>query len=229
MLLLLLLSKLLIMNIGILGTGIVGQTLGSAFVANGHKVMLGSRDGKNLNALKWADLNSSQQGIFSEAAFFGDIIFNCTMGIFSLEAIKLAEENNFKNKILIDVANPVDFSLGMPPRLTIGNDNSLGEEIQKLLPNAKVVKALNTINYELMVNPAMLNNGNIDLFICGEDEEAKSTVTDLFINEFEWKRENIIDLGEMKHARSTESMLLFLISLTMKYGTFKNGIKIHRG
>ena len=216
------------MNIGILGTGIVGQTLGSAFVANGHKLMMGSRDAAGANAVKWAETNNSQHGTFSEAAAFADVLFNCTMGIFSLEAIQLAGAENFQNKILIDVANPIDFSLGMPPRLTIGNDNSLGEEIQKLLPNTKVVKALNTINYELMVNPGQLNNGNIDLFICGNDEAAKTIVTELLVKEFAWKRECIVDLGEIKHARSTEAMLSFLISLTMKYGTFKNGFKIHR-
>ncbi len=216
------------MNIGILGTGIVGQTLGSGFVNNGHNVMMGSRDAAGANAVKWAETNNSQHGTFSEAAAFADVLFNCTMGIFSLEAIQLAGAENFRNKILIDVANPIDFSLGMPPRLTIGNDNSLGEEIQKLLPNTKVVKALNTINYELMVNPGQLNNGNIDLFICGNDEAAKTIVTELLVKEFAWKRECIVDLGEIKHARSTEAMLSFLISLTMKYGTFRNGIKIHR-
>ena len=216
------------MNIGILGTGIVGQTLGSGFVTNGHNVMMGSRDAASTNAIKWAEANDSQHGTFSEAAAFADVLFNCTMGAFSLEALKLAGEGNLRNKILVDAANPIDFSMGMPPRLTIGNDNSLGEEIQKLLPETKVVKALNTINYELMVNPTQLNNGNIDLFICGNDEAAKITVTELLVKEFAWKRECIVDLGEIKHARSTESMLLFLISLTMKYGTFKNGIKIHR-
>lgn len=216
------------MNIGILGTGIVGQTLGSGFVTNGHKVMMGSRDGAGANAIKWAEANNSQHGTFSESAAFADLLLNCTMGIFSLEAIQLAGEENFRNKILIDVANPIDFSLGMPPRLTIGNDNSLGEEIQKLLPDTKVVKALNTINYELMVNPDQLNNGNIDLFICGNDEAAKTIVTELLVKEFAWKRECVVDLGEIKHARSTEAMLSFFISLTMKYGTFRNGIKIHR-
>ncbi len=216
------------MNIGILGSGIVGQTLASGFVAKSHTVMMGSRDAAGSNAIKWAETNHSQYGTFSETAAFADILFNCTMGIFSLEAIKMAGEINFRNKILIDVANPIDFSRGMPPRLTIGNDNSLGEEIQKLLPETKVVKALNTINYELMVNPDQLNNGNIDLFICGNDEGAKNTVTELLVKEFAWKRECIVDLGEIKHSRSTEAMLSFLISLTMKYGTFKNGIKIHR-
>lgn len=216
------------MNIGILGSGIVGQTLGSGFVANGHTVMMGSRDAIGINAIKWAESNHSQYGTFSETAAFADILFNCTMGIFSLEAIKMAGEINFRNKILVDVANPIDFSMGMPPRLTIGNDNSLGEEIQKLLPECKVVKALNTINYELMVDPGQLNNGQIDLFICGNDEAAKATVTELLVKEFAWRRECIIDLGEIKHARSTEAMLAFLISLTMKYGTFRNGIKIHR-
>ncbi len=216
------------MNIGILGTGIVGQTLGSGFVANGHKVMIGGREAAGINAVKWAETNNALQGTFSEVAAFADLLFNCTMGIFSLDALKLAGEENLRNKILIDVANPIDFSRGMPPRLTIGNDNSLGEEIQKLLPETKVVKALNTINYELMVNPDQLNNGNIDLFICGNDEAAKITVTELLVKEFAWKRECIVDLGEIKHARSSEAMLAFLISLTMKYGTFRNGIKIHR-
>jgi predicted dinucleotide-binding enzyme len=179
--------------------------------------------------MKWAGTNNSQQGTFSEAAAFGDVVFNCTMGIFSLDALKLAGEENLRNKILIDVANPLDFSRGMPPRLTIGIDNSLGEEIQTLLPETKVVKALNTVNHELMVNPGKVNAGNIDLFICGNDEAAKITVTELLVKEFGWKRECVLDMGEIKHARSTESMLLFIISLTMKYGSFNNGIKVHRG
>ena len=217
------------MNIGILGTGIVGQTLGSHLIKRGHMVMLGSRSVDNEPAKKWAVENNALSNIFSEAAAFGDIVFNCTMGIYSLVALKMAGVENLRQKILVDTANPLDFSLGMPPRLTVCNDNSLGEEIQKLLPETKVVKALNTINNEVMVNPGKINGGNSELHICGNDDEAKETVTELIVKELGWKRECVIDLGPIMHARGTEAMLLFIISLAMKYGSFYNGIKVLRG
>ncbi len=217
------------MNIGILGTGIVGQTIGSHLVKNGHKVVLGSRVAANSNAKRWAETYESQYGAFSTAAAFGDVVFNCTKGIYSLDALKMAGAVNLQNKILIDVANPLDFSSGMPPRLTICNDNSLGEEIQRLLPGTKIVKALNTVNNEVMVNPGKINGGGAELFICGNDEEAKATVTELLVKEFDWRRECVIDLGGIVHARSTEAMLLFFISLAMKYSSFYTGIKVLRG
>ena len=217
------------MNIGILGTGIVGQTLGSHLIKRGHKVMLGSRSVDNELAKKWAVENNAVSNIFNEAAAFGDIVFNCTMGIYSLAALKMAGIENLRQKILVDMANPLDFSLGMPPRLTICNDNSLGEEIQKLLPETKVVKALNTINNEVMVNPGKINGGNSELHICGNDDGAKETVAELIVKELGWKRECVIDLGAMMHARGTEAMLLFIVSLAMKYGSFYNGIKVLRG
>ena len=122
--------------IGILGTGIVGATLGSRLVQNGHEVMLGSRSGSSENSKEWKSQHNgrSYEGNFKEAASFGDIVFNCTMGIASLDAIRSVGSEGLNNKILVDVANPLDFSNGMPPRLTIGNDNSLGEEIHRLLP-----------------------------------------------------------------------------------------------
>lgn len=206
------------MRIGILGTGIVGSTLGQHLTGKGHKIMTGSRTAKQGNSIK----------SFEEAAAFGNLLFNCTRGIASLEAIQMAGIENFKYKILIDIANPVDFSVGMPPRLTICNDHSLGEEIQKLLPKAKVVKALNTVNADIMVNPQIINQGKHDLFICGNDDDAKRTVTEFLIKELGWYRENIIDLGDIVHARTTEAMFLFSISLAMKYGSFHNNIKICR-
>lgn len=217
------------MNIGVLGTGPVGQTIGTHLVSNGHIVMLGSRSSNNPTAVKWATEHNSRQGTFSDAALFGDIVFNCSFGNASLEVVKLAGIQNLHNKILIDVANPLDFSMGMPPRLTICNDSSLGEEIQKILPGTKVVKALNTVNNEIMVNPGKINGGGAELFICGNDEEARATVTELLVQEFGWKRECVIDLGGIIHARSTEALLLFFISIAMKYGTFYTGIKVLKG
>lgn len=221
--------KLRTMNIGILGSGIVAQTLGARLAARGHRVMIGSRSPNNESALRWAKDNKAAAGHFSEAASMGDIVFNCTMGIFSPEAVRVAGIENLRRKILVDVANPLDFSSGMPPRLTICNDHSLGEELQKILPETKVVKALNTINNEIMVNPGMITGGHAEVHICGNDEEAKATVTEMIIREFGWKRESIIDLGSIIHARGTEAMLLFIISLAMKYGSFYNSIKAVRG
>lgn len=217
------------MNIGILGTGIVGQTLATHLIKKGHQVMLGSRNAGNENGMKWAVANKGKAGTFAEAAAFGDIVFNCAMGIVAPEAIKQAGSENLAKKILVDVSNPLDFSRGMPPRLTICNDNSMGEEIQRMLPDTQVVKALNTVNNELMTNPSRLNDGNFDLFICGNDEAAKAAVTELLVKEFGWKRECIIDLGGIIHARATESMLLFFMSILMRYGKPYTGVKVLKG
>jgi predicted dinucleotide-binding enzyme len=217
------------MKIGILGTGIVGTTLGNWFISKGHQVMLGSRSAQNENGTKWleAQNDAGSLGTFNDAAPFGDIVFNCTSGIYSLEALRTVSKESLANKILIDLANPADFSGGMPPRLTICNDNSLGEEIQKLFPATKVVKALNTVSYQVMTNPQKLNSGKIDLFICGNDTEAKNTAGEFLVREMNWHRENIIDLGEITHARSTEALLLFISSMAMRFGAFEVGIKTH--
>lgn len=222
------LTKQHLMKIGILGTGIVGTTLGSHLIKKGHAVTLGSRKSGNENAMKWVKENGNKgyAGSFKEAAFFGDIAFNCTMGIASLEALKMAGTDSLKKKILVDVANPVDYTVGMPPSLTVCNDNSLGEQIQRLLPDTNVVKALNTVNYEVMVDPSKINNGQIDSFICGENALAKQTVKDFLVKEFGWKRESIIDLGGIVHARGMEALLLLFVSMAMKYGTFYNGIRV---
>jgi len=191
--------------------------------------MIGARSIGNDDARRWASENKVLSNDFSGAAVFGEIVFNCTMGIHSLAVMQMAGRENLNGKILVDVANPLDFSVGMPPRLTICNDNSLGEEIQKFLPETKVVKAFNTINHEVMINPAKISGGNSEMHVCGNDDEAKGSVLELIVREFGWKRECVIDLGSIIHARGTEAMLLFLISLAMKYGSFYNGIKVVRG
>ena len=208
------------MKIAILGTGVVGNTLGSAFISKGHEVMMGSRNANNEHATSWAAQNGSlaSHGKFSDAAKFGEILFNCTKGEHSLDALKAAGNENMAGKILVDVSNPLDFSKGMPPTLFLVNDTSLGEVIQKEFPDTKVIKALNTLTCSLMVNPGKIGNGDHNIFICGNDETAIKKTTMLLHESFNWKLENIIHLGDITNSRGTEQLLPIWIRLM---GTFK--------
>lgn len=204
-------------NIAILGTGMVGEVLGTKLVSLGHKVMMGSRTENNEKAVAWKNKNGTlaSNGTFADAAAFGEIVFNCTSGKVSLEALQLAGRENLQGKILIDVANPLDFSKGMPPTLTICNTDSLGETIQRQFPDVKVVKALNTMNCQLMVNPGFLKDpGNV--FICGNDSGAKTEVENL-LQSFGWTK--IIDLGDISAARGTEQLLPVWVRLMGKLET----------
>lgn len=205
------------MKIGILGTGMVGETIGTKLVQLGHQVKMGSRTTTNEKAVAWVKKNdaSSSHGTFADAAAFGEIVFNCTKGDASLDALKLAGSENLKGKILIDTANPLNFSNGMPPSLTVCNTDSLAEQIQRAFPDTKVVKALNTVNSTLMVNPSLIANGKHDLFICGNDANAKSKVTDILTNGFGWKQ--LTDLGDISNARATEMLLPIWGRLFGKY------------
>lgn len=209
------------MKIGILGTGSVGQTLASKFTSLHHQVMLGTRDVDEKLASQARDhfgnapfsewVNQNKQidlGTFAEAAEFAQIIINATEGLHALNALKMAKEENLMSKIIVDISNPLDFSKGMPPTLypDLSNTNSLGEEIQETFPGSKVVKTLNTMWAGLMVNPAMINNGDHTNFICGNDVEAKEKVI-ILLNEMGWKNENILDLGDITSARGMEGIL----------------------
>jgi len=207
------------LKIGILGTGIVGATLGSKLVQLGHEVKMGSRTANNEDAMKWAKSNGAKasNGTFSDAAAFGDIVFNCTAGVVSLAALKLAGSGNLKGKVLVDVANPLDFSKGMPPTLTVCNTDSIGEQIQRTFPNVKVVKALNTMNCKVMVNPSLIP-GDHNLFVAGNDAQAKAQVRDL-LESFGWKEGAIIDLGDITASRGTEMFFPLWLRL---YGLFPN-------
>ena len=200
-----------------LGTGMVGEVLGTKLVSLGHKVMMGSRTENNERAIAWKNKigTLATNGTFADAAAFGEIIFNCTSGKVSLEALQLAGRENLQGKILIDVANPLDFSKGMPPTLTICNTDSLGETIQRQFPDVKVVKALNTMNCQLMVNPGFLKDpGNV--FICGNDSGAKTEVENL-LQSFGWTK--IIDLGDISAARGMEQLLPVWVRLMGKLET----------
>ncbi len=209
------------MKISILGTGQVAQTLAEKFLSLSHQVMLGTRnvqatldrkatgDYGSTSYSDWQEKNEKATlGTFKEAAAFGEIIVNALNGSVTLDTLKAINVKDLENKILIDVANPLDFSKGFPPTLLQGlnNDNSLGEEIQKLLPATKIVKTFNTMYCGIMVNPQLLDDGNHINFICGNDDDAKATVKSL-LNDFGWQKENILDLGDITNARGTESML----------------------
>lgn len=209
------------MKIAVLGTGNVGNTIASKLVEVGHTVMMGSRSAENekANAFVAKHHGKASAGTFADAAEFGDIIFNCTAGVASLEALNLAGEKNLNGKIIVDLANPLDFSKGMPPTLAICNNNSLGEEIQRSFPQAKVVKTLNTMWCGLMVNPAMVNGGDHNNFICGNDGSAKEEVKNI-LKSFGWIEKNILDLGDITKARGTEMYLPIWLSI---YGATNNG------
>ena len=188
------------MKIGVLGTGMVGDAIGSRLVELGHEVKMGSRtaDNEKAKAFVAKHAGKASAGTFAEAAAFGEIIINCTAGVASVEALQMAGEANINGKIIVDIANPLDFSKGAPPSLipSLSNTNSLGEEIQNTFPSVKVVKTLNTMWCGLMVNPAMINSGDHTNFMCGNDAEAKQKVKAL-LNEFGWKNKNLLDLGDI--------------------------------
>jgi len=204
------------MNIGVLGTGFVGQTIATALVENGHRVMIGSRSANNAKAIAWVENKvNAFAGTFEEAAQFADIIFLCINGAFIKETINALDSAMFTDKIIIDVSNPLDFSKGMPPSIlpAYSNQWSLGEEIQQLLPKAKAVKALNTVTARLMVNAELVNEGNHHLFICGNDTEAKNTVKHLLSENFRWKPEYIIDMGPIGQSRLMEGIVPFWVGV----------------
>jgi predicted dinucleotide-binding enzyme len=207
------------MQIGILGSGMVAQVIGAKLLELGHEVKLGTRDTKKLD--EWQDKVGARGsvGSFTEAAVFGEIVLNCTAGTGSLNALRLAGESALNGKILIDIANPLDFSHGMPPTLFVCNTDSLGEQIQRAFPQVKVVKTLNTMNCNVMVNPSSVP-GEHDVFVSGNDADAKAQVTDILKSWFGWK--SVIDLGDISSARSVEMILPIWIQLmgVMKSPTF---------
>lgn len=211
------------MQIGILGTGTVGETIATALIHKGHEVMMGSRTATNEKATTWAAKNGSMasNGMFEDAALFGEVIFICVNGSIAADVLMQAGADHFMNKIVIDLTNPLEFINGMPPSLIpkYANTYSLGEEIQKLLPGAKVVKALNTVTASLMIDANLVNNGNHHLFICGNEAAAKNTVKEFLHENFHWKTDYILDMGDMKNARLTEGMIPFWVGVMQAEGS----------
>jgi 8-hydroxy-5-deazaflavin:NADPH oxidoreductase len=214
------------MRIGVLGTGMVGQTVGRRLVGLGHEVRMGSRSAGNDKAVAWAAEvgEGASQGSFADAAGFGELVINATAGAASLAALEAAGAANLAGKVLVDLANPLDGSQGMPPILSVCNTDSLGEQIQRAFPEARVVKTLNTMNCTVMVDPGVLP-GSHTVFVCGDDEEAKAEVRAL-LAEFGWPAEDMLDLGGISSARGVEMYLPLWIRLWTATGTGQLNIKV---
>lgn len=225
------------MKIGILGTGMVGQTLAAKLDERGHEVMIGTRDVAQTLARNephpygfppfraWhAEHQGVRLGTFDEATRHGEAVINATNGTSSLNALKLAGEQNLAGKVLIDVSNPLDFSQGMPPSLAVCNTDSTGEQIQRALPAVKVVKALNTVTAFLMVDPGLVNGGDHTLFMCGNDAEAKDQVAGWLREWFGWR--DLLDLGDITNARGMEMYLPLWLRAWGALGTGVFNVKV---
>ena len=208
------------MEIGVLGTGMVGQAIATKLASLGHEIRMGSRKAGNEDAVAWVTEagKGASEGTFADAAQFGELVLNCTAGVASVDALTAAGADNLAGKVLVDIANPLDFSQGMPPTLAVCNDDSLGERIQATFPEARVVKTLNTMNCQVMVDPARVP-GEHAVFVSGDDDSAKREVTAL-LGDFGWPEERIIDLGGISTARGTEMYLPLWLSL---YGQLQTG------
>jgi len=220
-------------NYGIFGTGVVGQTIGSKLLELGHHVRLGSRDAANADAAAWvtaaeaADAGGrASQGTFSDAAAFGDVLINATSGDGTPHAVAAAGAANLAGKMLIDVSQPLDFSNGFPPSLSVPSTDSLGARLQRAHPDVKVVKALATVNAAVMVDPARVP-GQHNLFIAGDNDEAKAEVRDLLAS-FGWPAGRVIDLGGIESARAIEAYILVWVYVYSALGTADFNIEVHR-
>ncbi|MCA9707515.1 MAG: NAD(P)-binding domain-containing protein [Myxococcales bacterium] len=215
------------MKIAVLGTGMVGQRIADKLVALGHEVMMGSRTAGNEKAAAWVEAagQGASAGTFAQAAAFGELVFNCTAGVASLEALEAAGADNLGTKILVDLSNPLDFSRGFPPRLSICNDDSLGEAIQRAFPRLRVVKTLNTMANPIMVEPSLIP-GDHEVFVSGNDADAKAEVSRLLQEQFGWQR--VTDLGDIGTARGTEAWLLLWTRLYAALGTAEFNLQLRR-
>jgi len=205
------------MKIGVLGTGMVGNAIATKLVELGHQVKMGARSADNEKASTWAGQagDKASQGTFADAALFGELVFVCTSGQGTLPALE-STGAALDGKVVIDISNPLDFSKGMPPTLFVSNDDSLGEQVQRKLPKAKVVKSLNTINCNLMVDGSRVP-GEHTVFVSGNDAQAKKQVSGMLSEWFGHK--HVVDLGDISTARGTESYLHLWLRLWGALGT----------
>jgi 8-hydroxy-5-deazaflavin:NADPH oxidoreductase len=206
-------------RVGVLGSGDVGRVLAGGFAGAGHDVMIGSRSPQKL--ADWAASHDNvSSGSFEETARFGDVIVLATLGVATLEAIDIAGRDNFSKKVVIDTTNPLDFS-GGPPRLSVGHTDSLGERVQSAIPAARVVKAFNTVGNAHMIEPKF-PGGPPDMFICGNDGEAKKTVAGICAD-FGW---GVIDIGGIDASRHLEPMCIVWVMHGVLSGGWNHAFKM---
>jgi predicted dinucleotide-binding enzyme len=213
------------MKIGILGSGNVGQTLGSGFVAAGHEVKIGSRDPRKAAIQEWVRQAGAgaSAGTFAETAAFADLALLATLWTGTESAIHLAGAANLDGKVVIDLVNPLVFPPAGPPTLALGHTDSAGEQVQRWLPRARVVKAFNTVGAAHMVHPDF-PGGPPDMFICGNDEAAKQTVSEL-CGQLGWPT---VDLGGIESSRLLEPMCVVWVLHGISSGSFNHAFKLLR-
>jgi 8-hydroxy-5-deazaflavin:NADPH oxidoreductase len=204
----------------------VGAAIGTKLVSLGHDVTMGSRTTDNEKAVAWAESAgaAARHGTFADAAAAAEVVVNCTAGAASLEALTAAGSEHLEGKVLIDVSNALDHSAGFPPPLFVSNTDSLGEQIQRAFPAVKVVKTLNTMSCNIMVDPASVPGDHV-AFVSGDDEGAKGQVRDL-LGSFGWPGERIVDLGDISTARGPEAFLLLWLRLMMARGNSSFNIAV---
>jgi 8-hydroxy-5-deazaflavin:NADPH oxidoreductase len=202
------------MRIAVLGTGVVGTTIAGKLRELGHDVLIGSR-------------SAGEDAVpFADAAGHGELVFNCTNGNASLDALNAAGAGNLAGKVLVDVSNALDFSQGRPPLVGLSTGDSLGEQIQLAFPEARVVKALNTMNANVMVDPGLVS-GEHEILMSGNDEAAKAQVVEL-LQSFGWPAESVVDLGDITGARGQELYVALWIRLMSALGTPTFNIHVAR-
>lgn len=225
------------MKIAVLGTGMVGQSLAGRLLELGHDVVVGTRDPQEtLDRSEPDGMGNPPFGVwqeqhagvrlatFADAAAHGELIVNATSGFGALPALELAGAGNLAGKVLIDISNPLDFSKGFPPTLFVKDTDSLGEQIQRAFPEARVVKTLNTLNANLMVRPEDLGSEST-VFVSGDDAAAKTTTTELLVS---FGHTDVVDLGDISTARGTEMLLPVWLRLMGALGTPFFNFKIVR-
>lgn len=213
------------MNIGILGTGMVGQALGKGFAGFGDDVMIGTREPNAEKVQAWVNQTGAhaRAGTFADTAAFGDVIVLATLWSGTENALALAGATNLAGKVVMDCTNPLIFTPNAPPALALGHTDSGGEQVQRWLPGARVVKAFNIIGAAHMVNPEF-PGGPPDMFIAGNEADAKKTVTDI-LTKFGW---NTIDIGGIEGARLLEPMCILWVSYAMRMGGWNHAFKMLR-
>lgn len=213
------------MKIGVLGTGDVGKALGKAFLALGHEVMMGSRSASHEGAVAWAKEAGAGAsiGTFADAAAFGELMVLATLGAANEAVLQSAGPDNFRGKVVIDATNPLDFSGGMPPKLSLAGNDSGGEQVQRLLPGAHVVKAFNTVGNAFMFRPEF-PGGPPDMFIAGDDDGAKAKVSAV-LDDFGW---GAIDVGGIESSRYLEGMCLVWVISALRTGNWNQAFKMLR-
>ena len=220
------------MRVAVLGTGGAGRTLAAGIAAAGNDVTVGTRDvesllARNADAAAWRDAHPGiALATFRDAASGAELVVNATAGGASLAALQSVGADNLDGTILMDVANPLDFSRGMPPSLSVVNTDSLGEQIQRTFPTARVVKALNTVNASVMVAPAEVGDGDHHTFVCGNDAAAKDQVTIWLRQWFGWQ--SVLDLGDITGARALEMYLPLWVRIMSTLGDASFNIRIVR-